>query len=414
MMDSLKCPITCEIFIDPVTAQDGHTYEREAITNWLKQNPTSPITREPMTVSSLRPNYIVKKMLEESQSSTLKKHYHFELNIDVRKTKHRPLFQAPGKTIYEAEWISKTGPPIVLLRIDGAKARREAEFYVQLSCHPHIVRTYGMLESEPNTLTLVQEFAPEGDLSELLRERRFRPSSAVLLEIFIQIADAMVCLADNNIVHGDLAGRNVLVFRMDNCDPKGNLVKLTDFGLTRASTLYAVASSAATATMIIIPVRYAAPEILQNDHISNYTEKSDVYSMGVLMWEAFSAGEIPYASIDNDGEVRRLKLRGEILARPNNCNQGLWNIITSCWQRQSSIRPTFKTLKQSLLDLQFEQRLRYGYILISLYLYFSYWHHIDIFSSMNITNNQQPYTKVDRNCMLNSISSCRTVHKHRY
>jgi len=358
-MESLKCPITCEIFTDPVTADDGHTYERDAITNWLKQNPTSPMTRESMSISSLRPNYIVKKMLEEFQSSMVKKHYHFELNVDIRKTKTRPMFQTPGKTIYEAEWISRAGPPIVLLKIDGAKARREAEFYVQLGCHPHIVRTYGMLESEPNTLTLVQEFASEGDLSELLREKHFRPSPSVLLELFIQIADAMVCLADNHIIHGDLACRNVLVFRMNNFEPKENLVKLTDFGLTRASTLYTVAGNSASTTMMIIPVRYVAPEILQNDHISNYTEKSDVYSMGVLMWEAFSSGQIPYASIDNDGDVRQLKLQGNLLNKPDNCDQALWNIITDCWQQQPNARPLFKTLKQSLLDLQFQQRFKY-------------------------------------------------------
>jgi len=358
-MESLKCPITCEIFTDPVTADDGHTYERDAITNWLKQNPTSPMTRESMSISSLRPNYIVKKMLEEFQSSMVKKHYHFELNVDIRKTKTRPMFQTPGKTIYEAEWISRAGPPIVLLKIDGAKARREAEFYVQLGCHPHIVRTYGMLESEPNTLTLVQEFASEGDLSELLREKHFRPSPSVLLELFIQIADAMVCLADNHIIHGDLACRNVLVFRMNNFEPKENLVKLTDFGLTRASTLYTVAGNSASTTMMIIPVRYVAPEILQNDHISNYTEQSDVYSMGVLMWEAFSSGQIPYASIDNDGDVRQLKLQGNLLNKPDNCDQALWNIITDCWQQQPNARPLFKTLKQSLLDLQFQQRFKY-------------------------------------------------------
>lgn len=357
-MESLKCPITCEIFIDPVTAEDGHTYERDAITNWLTKSPTSPMTREPMQISSLRPNYIVKKMVEELSSSSIKKQYHFELNVDIRKTKNRPLFQAPGKTIYEAEWISRAGSTIILLKIHGAKASREADFYVKLGCHPHIVRTHGMLESEPNTLTLVQEFAPEGDLSELLRERTFRPSSAVLIEVFIQIADAMICLADNSIVHGDLACRNVLVFQMNDSDPKENLVKLTDFGLTRASTLYTVTDSTASTTIVIIPVRYAAPEILQNDNKANYTEKSDVYSMGVLMWEAYSSGQIPYASIDNDNEVRRLKLKGEILVQPNNCDQSLWDIITGCWQQQPSARPTFKTLKRSLLDLQFAQRVR--------------------------------------------------------
>ena len=39
------CPITNEIFIDPVIAEDGHTYERKAITDWLQKNSISPLTR---------------------------------------------------------------------------------------------------------------------------------------------------------------------------------------------------------------------------------------------------------------------------------------------------------------------------------------------------------------------------------
>lgn len=371
-MDSLRCPITCEIFRDPVTGEDGHTYERDAITDWLRKNSTSPLTREPMVIDSLRPNHIVKKIIDDFTSTALQKQYRFQLDIDIRKTKRRPLFQAPGKTIYEAEWISKPGPPIVLLKIDGAKARREASFYVQLGCHPHIVRTYGMLEDASNAVTLVQEYATEGDLFELLRENQFQPLNAVLLEIFIQVADAMICLADNGIVHGDLACRNVLVFRFNNEDPQANLVKLTDFGLTRASTLYSVVDSTASATLIIIPCRYAAPEILRNADISNYSEKSDVYSMGALMWEACSLGQIPYGLIDNDNEVCRRKIKGEILSQPDKCNNALWNIIVQCWHQEANARPTFRILKQSLLELQFKQGAKYVYVLSSFHLYYSY------------------------------------------
>ena len=40
------CSITGEVFIDPVIAEDGHTYERTAIIDWLKKNSISPLTRE--------------------------------------------------------------------------------------------------------------------------------------------------------------------------------------------------------------------------------------------------------------------------------------------------------------------------------------------------------------------------------
>ncbi|CAF3649601.1 unnamed protein product [Rotaria sp. Silwood1] len=350
--DTLKCPITCELFCDPVTGQDGHTYERDAITAWLQKTGTSPITREPMTIDSLRPNHTVKQLIDEFTSSSSQKHFLFKYGIDIRKAERRAIFQAPGKIIYKAEWISKRGPPVVLLKIDGAKASREASYYVQLGCHPHIVHTYGMVENDTNSLMLVQEYATEGDLAELLKENEFRPSQLVLLEIFLQIIDAMIYLADYGIVHGDLACRNVLVFRFNDADPQQNLVKLTDFGLTRASTLYSVVGSTASTTLVVVPLRYAAPEILQSAGLSNYSEKSDVYSMGILMWEACSQGQLPYASIEDDNEVRRCKLKGEILSRPENCDETLWNIIVHCWHQKPEDRPTFKILKQLLLELQ--------------------------------------------------------------
>ncbi|CAF2111169.1 unnamed protein product [Rotaria magnacalcarata] len=308
--DNLKCPITFELFRDPVSGQDGHTYERDAITTWLQKNGVSPQTREPMTIDSLRPNHVVKQLVDEFKSSSLQKHFLFKFGIDLRKAAKRPIFQAQGKTIYRAEWISKPGPDVVLLKIEGAKANREAAYYVQLGSHPHIVHTYGMVENDFNALMLVQEYATEGDLAELLKENEFQPSQLVLLEIFLQIIDAMVYLAHYGIVHGDLACRNVLVFRLHNCNPQENLVKLTDFGLTRASTLYSVVGSTASTTLVVVPLRYAAPEILQSSGLSNYSEKSDVYSMGILMWEA-----------------------------------------CQCWHQQSRARPTFKMLKESLCEL---------------------------------------------------------------
>ncbi len=358
-MESCKCPITQELFEDPVMGEDGHTYEREAIINWLTENPTSPMTRQPMNINSLRPNIMAKKMIQELKSvlKSSQTEYQFQPDVDIRKTRARPLFQAFGKLIYEVEWSNRDGPPIVLLKIDGAQASREASFYVQLSCHPHVVRTFGLVQSNPGSVMLLQECAPQGDLSELLRENGFKPTERVLCRIFQQICDAMICLADNAIIHGDLACRNVLVFQSNPTEPKKNLVKLTDFGLTRASSIYSVVDSPAHSTMTIIPLRYAAPEILRNPNSLNYSEKSDIYSMGVLMWEACLYGELPYISIKNDDEVRQQKLDGKRLSRPL-CSDQLWTIMNECWHQDPDDRPNFQSLKQFLLNIDSQAELK--------------------------------------------------------
>jgi serine/threonine protein kinase len=357
LLDSLKCPITYELFRDPVIGGDGHTYERENITAWIKKHATSPITREPMNLSSLRPNYIVKKMVEDFVATSLQKQYQFRLDIDVCKSKPRPIFQSSGKAIYEAKWMLKHGPPIVLIRIDGAKAKREASFYVKLSCHPHIVRTYGLVDSHSSdSIMLVQEYAPEGDLSELLRNNNFHPTMEVLLEIFWQIVDAMICLADNQIIHGDLACRNVLVFRSSPNQSTEILVKLTDFGLTRASPLFSIMDSPASTTMTVIPIRHAAPEILLDASPNSYSEKSDVYSFGILMWEACSGGAVPYGDLRTTENVYKERLKGRLLERPNNCSNELWSIIVNCTQQESNKRPNFKAIQEDLLSLRFQNK----------------------------------------------------------
>ena len=285
-------------------------------------------------------------MIHEVAHFSSPRPYQFQLNVDIKR--HDRLFSAFGKTIYEATWISQSGPPIVLVEIKGARATREAAFYARLNCHPNIVRTFGFVESNADCVILVQERALD-DLSERFGRDEFRPSPAVLLEIFLQITEAMICLADNHIVHGDLACRNVLVYELDEREPSRTSVKLTDFGLTRVSTV--------ASTTTVIPIRYAAPELLANEPL--YSEKSDVYSMGVLMWEALSpAPRLPFSAIDNDEEVRQRKLRGEILDKPDGCEQALWTIITQCWQQRPNDRLTFKALKESLLKLKFQHLLR--------------------------------------------------------
>ena len=52
--EDITCPISFELFVDPVKASDGRTYERRDITQWLANNDTSPWTGLPLTDKRLR------------------------------------------------------------------------------------------------------------------------------------------------------------------------------------------------------------------------------------------------------------------------------------------------------------------------------------------------------------------------
>eukprot|EP00271_Cylindrocystis_brebissonii_P003739 TRINITY_DN14_c0_g1_i1.p1 TRINITY_DN14_c0_g1~~TRINITY_DN14_c0_g1_i1.p1 ORF type:complete len:972 (-),score=181.63 TRINITY_DN14_c0_g1_i1:2662-5499(-) len=62
---SLFCPITQEIMVNPVLASDGHTYEEQAITQWLEKNDRSPMTNAELKNKDLVPNHAVKSMIRE-------------------------------------------------------------------------------------------------------------------------------------------------------------------------------------------------------------------------------------------------------------------------------------------------------------------------------------------------------------
>ena len=70
--EEFSCPITGEIFYDPVMTDDGHSYERNAITSWLEKHDTSPVTNLPLESKRLIPNQTLKKIIREFYESNKK------------------------------------------------------------------------------------------------------------------------------------------------------------------------------------------------------------------------------------------------------------------------------------------------------------------------------------------------------
>ena len=63
------CPITEELFVDPVMTCDGHSYERKAIEFWLQSHSTSPITNLNLTNKNLIQNGILKNLIKSFMDS---------------------------------------------------------------------------------------------------------------------------------------------------------------------------------------------------------------------------------------------------------------------------------------------------------------------------------------------------------
>ena len=83
-----QCCITYQTMSDPVIDNDGHTYEREAIEQWVRIHGTSPITRRPMSVDELRPNRAVldaiSELREETKVVDIKKQDLLQASVEIR------------------------------------------------------------------------------------------------------------------------------------------------------------------------------------------------------------------------------------------------------------------------------------------------------------------------------------------
>ena len=98
--EELLCPITLMPMKDPVIASDGRTYERSAITEWLANHSTSPLTREPMSVSTLKSNYTVKSMLSRYNSMTV---IQPQIQLQSANTNYQSLPSAPIVVIDQSQ-----------------------------------------------------------------------------------------------------------------------------------------------------------------------------------------------------------------------------------------------------------------------------------------------------------------------
>lgn len=195
------------------------------------------------------------------------------------------------------------------------------------------------------------ERAPFGSLREyLLSIEESGPLKPVIaLEIALQMCRAMQQLSTLGVIHRDLAARNVLVFSISNRSHHDVLVKVSDFGLSRqpptAGDYYYGGAGR-------LPVRWSAPEVLQRH---KYSEMSDVWALGVVIWEIFSLATVPYYEFSADEQVIRAVVGGAKLPAPAGCPAQVFDrCMMPCWNTPASARPTFEALLQVLRATQEE------------------------------------------------------------
>ena len=87
-----------------------------------------------------------------------------------------------------------------------------------------------------------------------------------------------------------------------------------------------------SAISILGSIRWAAPEYLTIERVSERSEKGDVFSFGVIVWE-LATQEMPWdgSGLSND-DIRESVVKGKRLKIPLNCNLQLKQIMEMCWK----------------------------------------------------------------------------------
>ncbi|XP_055839664.1 tyrosine-protein kinase receptor [Episyrphus balteatus] len=264
----------------------------------------------------------------------------------------KALGQGAFGEVYQGLYRHRDGdavemPVAVKTLPEMSTGQAEADFLMEAAImakfnHANIVHLIGVcFDRHPRFIIL--ELLAGGDLKIFLREGRNkpeRPSPLIMKDLIycaLDVAKGCRYMESKRFIHRDIAARNCLL----SSKGPGRVVKIADFGMARdiyRSDYYRKGGKA------MLPIKWMPPEAFLD---GIFTSKTDVWSFGVLLWEVFSLGLMPYTGLQNR-DVMHLVTNGGRLDAPPGCPAIIYRLMAECWNPTPEERPSFSNILERL------------------------------------------------------------------
>ncbi|XP_057297435.1 uncharacterized protein LOC130628517 isoform X2 [Hydractinia symbiolongicarpus] len=237
---------------------------------------------------------------------------------------------------------------------DHKDLANELKLLIHIGEHRNIVNLVGACTKADNIL-LLTEYCEMGSLAKYLRLNRdyFEPTwhrngkeefnCYQVTWIAVQVADGMSFLKERKYVHRDLAARTVFL-------TKDMHAKVADLGLMKNAPDNDYYKREYVDKL---PIKWMAPESILE---KKFTTKSDVWSFGVLLWEIYSLGALPYPDIQESKDLLAYLKQGSRMSQPVECAKEFYDIMLECWSFSVDSRPSFNEIRNDLDRLMVKKK----------------------------------------------------------
>jgi len=237
------------------------------------------------------------------------------------------------------KFVSKAGKS--LQELDAL--RQEIAILRQLD-HPNVILLLDYFET-PRDIVVVTEFAPHGELLNILKDDQFLSEESVR-SIAVQLSSALYYLHERRIMHRDMKPQNVLV-------SSNGIIKLADFGFAKTLSASSVLLTSIKGTPL-----YMAPEIYQD---RRYDPSADLWGLGVMLFEL--ATGIPPFYAPSLQALRKLILATEPIIYPSSMSKELASFLSLLLVKNPSKRAGWEEILAHpyIKDFDTTKHIDYGF-----------------------------------------------------